>query len=191
MRGDLKLCDEAGCGARVKARGLCQSHYNKTRYSGSAMPLTKRDLKVSFFEQALQSNTDDCIDWPFGKRGDGYGRTYLTGNDEGAHVYVCRLAHGEKPLDKEEVAHTCGRPICINPKHLRWASGAENQADRILHGTHDRGERNVRSKLTDDAVREIRRLRGVETQLELARRFGVSGPIISKVQTGKTWRHIQ
>lgn len=40
-------------------------------------------------------------------------------------------------------------------------------------------------KLTDADVREIRALKGLVTQAELSKRFGVSGAHISNIQTGK------
>lgn len=185
------FCIEDGCGVKAYVRGFCNRHYHKARYAGSAMPPTKRELIERFFEQAIQSNTDACIDWPFGKTSICYGQTYMAGKPEHAHVYVCRLVHGEKPPEKDHAAHNCGRPICVNPRHLRWATRAENMADKIRHGTDDRGEANVQAKLTDDAVREIRRLRGVETQRKLARRFGVRHTTIGAIQRGKNWAHVK
>lgn len=189
--GPKKVCSEEGCGGKVKGRGFCGKHYQRAYLAGSAMPPSKRDLKVSFFERALQCNTDECIEWPFGKRGAGYGQTYLTGKSDGAHVYICRIAHGEKPSVKDQVAHSCGNRLCVNPRHLRWATRAENEADKIKHGTNNNGMRNVRAKLADDAVMEIRNRRGVETQKELAKRFGVSVSAICDIQVGRSWAHIK
>jgi predicted transcriptional regulator len=36
-------------------------------------------------------------------------------------------------------------------------------------------------------AREIRRLRGHETQREIANRFGISQSLVSLIQTGKLW----
>lgn len=44
--------------------------------------------------------------------------------------------------------------MCINPAHLRWATRAENEQDKITHGRSNRG----RSKaLTGVRVRRIRK----------------------------------
>lgn len=48
----------------------------------------------------------------------------------------------------------------------------------------------VRGVLTDDEVREIRRLRGVEEQAALGARFGLCQSDISAIQLGKTYRHV-
>lgn len=44
--------------------------------------------------------------------------------------------------------------------------------------------------LTDDHIREIRRLRGTESQRSLARRFGVSSGYIARVQTWEKRRNV-
>lgn len=50
-----------------------------------------------------------------------------------------------------------------------------------------RGEACPHSKLTKDAVVEIRAARGVEPQKALAARFGVAPSLISAVQNRKAW----
>ena len=47
------------------------------------------------------------------------------------------------------------------------------------------------ARLTADQVREIRSLRGVLAQGEIARRFGVAQGTISDIQIGKSWRHVE
>jgi DNA-binding XRE family transcriptional regulator len=70
---------------------------------------------------------------------------------------------------------------------LRWATAAENSADRILHGTHPIGELNPRAKITGAVAKEIRGLRGVATQMAIAKRFGISQQTVSQIQSGKLW----
>jgi hypothetical protein len=76
----------------------------------------------------------------------------------------------------------------VNPHHLRWATPTENMADMLDHGTRPRGEAHYRSKLTDDAVRQIRA--STEEQSILARRYGVSQPLISNIRSGAGWKHV-
>jgi DNA-binding Xre family transcriptional regulator len=59
----------------------------------------------------------------------------------------------------------------------------------VAHGNSQRGERMHMSKLTDDAVREIRA--STLPRTELAERFGVTPSNISYIKRGKTWRHVQ
>ena len=56
-----------------------------------------------------------------------------------AHRWVLELAVGPPPFDRAEAAHApliCNNPSCVSPKHLRWATHAENMADTVIDGTH-------------------------------------------------------
>ena len=91
---------------------------------------------------------------------------------------VCILAHGPRPPDRPLVAHSCrnGRNTfsCCNPAHVRWATYAENEHDKIDHGVSNRAERNGRAKLTAADVVEIRRLHAEgRKQQAIADEFGI------------------
>lgn len=111
-----------------------------------------------------------------------------------ARHYVHRLVAmafiGAPPSPDHNVAHWDGNPSNNSPGNLRWATQAENMADRERHGTVYRGDRHFKSKLTTDAVREIRRLwAGREcNQPEIARRYGVVPSTISRAIAARTWR---
>lgn len=73
----------------------------------------------------------------------------------------------------------------------KWSD--PNYRQKILAAREEnvpRGERNGFSKLTADAVIEIRAMRGRVTQPVLAERFGVSQSLISTIQLGKGWTHV-
>ncbi len=126
-------------------------------------------------------NEDWCINWPYGTNSSGYGKANYPGfKTTRAHRIICELWHGPPPSPKHEAAHSCGRRICVNPLHLRWATPAQNCADKIEHGTNSR-------KLTESDVRAIRNLRGVQTQQKLGEMFGVDQATISEIQTGRIW----
>jgi hypothetical protein len=74
--------------------------------------------------------------------------------------------------------------------NLTYGTPAENQADASRHGTRARGMRYSSAKLTDAAAREIRRLKGVVPQSELARRYNVSPAAVQAVHDGRTWTHV-
>lgn len=140
-------------------------------------------------EVAMLHTSEDCLTWNFSKNGDGYGLLWIDGKYVVASRYICELAHGAPPTPEHEAAHSCGKghEACISPIHLDWKTKAENQADRLEHGTHNRGERHVSSKLTESAVREILALKGIEKQRELAERFSVSLAAIAGIHAGRNW----
>jgi DNA-binding transcriptional regulator YiaG len=77
--------------------------------------------------------------------------------------------------------------LCVNPKHLRWATPKENMADQYKHGTRVMGEKHPQSKLSEFDVREIRKAADSESQDEIAARFGVSRATVSDIINRRTW----
>lgn len=140
---------------------------------------------------AIPFTGSGCLVWPFSQNGRGYGYVRVGPRRVAASRYVCSLAHGQPPTPSHEAAHECGNRICVNPSHLSWKTIKENSADRLVHGTHDRGERSVNAKLTEAQVREIIRLKGAETQTTIAAQFGVSAGTIHSIHVGKNWSWIQ
>ena len=74
-------------------------------------------------------------------------------------------------------------------KPERLARGDQNGA-RIHPATRARGAGNGNSRLTEDAVREIRLLAGVLSQEAIAHRFGVHQTCIGSIVRRRTWKHV-
>jgi hypothetical protein len=128
--------------------------------------------------------------WPFRRYSNGYCTIRMDGKVIVASRVLCRMVHGEPPTPAHEAAHSCGRGEdgCINPRHLRWMTPTENQAERVIHGTANRGIRHGMAKLDDSTVLEIcRRLKRGEAQTSIAADYGVSQTAISEINTGKCW----
>ena len=138
-------------------------------------------------------DTNDCVLYPGKPSAGGYGAV-ATGKavPRGAHLISCEIAHGPRPEEGMEAAHSCGVRMCINPRHLRWATKVENQGDRVKHGTSNRGEQHGRSKLTWEKVREIRRrVAEGDMQIDMAIIYNVSKATISGIILGKQWIDLQ
>jgi hypothetical protein len=75
--------------------------------------------------------------------------------------------------------------------NLRWDTQKANADDTLRHGTRAKGSRCRASKLAEDDVLEIRRMRaeGVLT-CELASRFGVSKKNVEAIVSRRSWRHL-
>jgi len=114
-----------------------------------------------------------------------------------AHRLVCEAFHGSPPTPAHEVAHNNGRRDDNRAENLRWATPAENQADRKAHGTYHVGEQCSSTKLSKRQVGEIRESYrqggrrysgGAVTMGALAERYGVSVAQISRVVNEQHWR---
>lgn len=132
---------------------------------------------------------DDCLKWPFG--GDpksGRGVLQHNGVRGWAHRWMCRLAHGEPPTPEHKAAHNCGKGHegCINPKHLKWKTQAENMADCAIHGTSPKHHDGNLGRLTAVQVERIRDSRGSSTMRELAAEFSVSEGTINDIWRERT-----
>lgn len=132
----------------------------------------------------------DCLTWPFGGDGRGYGVVKFGDRIRKPHRVICELAHGPAPTEAHQAAHSCGKGHlrCVNPRHLSWKTPVQNMADSVAHGTArtDRGRKRV--KLTVEQVQQILALKGVKSQQEVAEMYGVSWRQIGKIQRGVSWR---
>jgi hypothetical protein len=184
-------CSVDKCGNEVRSLGLCQSHYYRQRRHGDPLGGRTAPGKPTIYlrDVVMKYNGTDCLIWPFGRGRGGYGKIWSDGQMRIVSRIVCEQANGE-PIDPTfQAAHSCGHGQygCVAKAHLSWKTVAGNQADRVGHGTHSRGERQYSAKLTERNVREIRRLRGRETQSSLAARFGVTYQTVSDIQLRKKW----
>ena len=185
---DRRQCSQEGCGRPHLSRGFCSLHYQRLQRHGQPTGgRTPKGDPMRFLERLIgQTRELGCVEWPYKKNPRGYGRVWCGGRTRGAYAVVCEMAHGLAPSSKHEAAHNCGNAGCVNPHHIRWATHAENLADRVEHGTSNRGERQGQSKLTEQQVQQIRASRDAKTSA-LARKFGVSGSAIRHVRRGTTW----
>ncbi len=190
----MKVCSIEGCGRPFLARTWCARHYGQWKKHGNPLTrvLAERGAPLAWIEAHVKHEGDECLTWPFKARySNGYPSVYFRGKLTGAHRVMCILAHGEPPFAGAEAAHSCGmgRQACMHPSHLRWATQAENLADRIKHGTTGAGEANTQAKLTWEKVRIIRsRAAAGETHLAIANDYGVDRKCVSMVVNQKTWR---
>lgn len=189
-----RLCSIPDCGKRSEARGLCPAHYRRWRRHGSATGggTGKGEVRKYLDDFVMTYDGEDCLVWPYAKSGNGYGLIKIDGKNRLVPRLICESLSGPPPTPNHEAAHSCGKGHegCVNPNHLRWATHVENCADRALHGTQVIGAAHDSAKLTEDDVREIRRLRNRLPQTEIAERFGVVQSRVGAIQRGESWRHV-
>lgn len=107
------------------------------------------------------------------------------------HRLVCAAWHGPPPTSDHQVAHGDGARNNNRPENLRWATAAENAADRDAHGRTQTGSDHVHAKLNPELVREIRlRWAGGENSAKLAAWAGCSSTNIHNVVHRRIWKHV-
>ena len=136
------------------------------------------------------SSPKGCWIWIAGTSGNGYGGFKIDDKMFRSHRVAFEMWKGRIP-DGQLVRHKCDDPLCCNPEHLELGTTADNVNDRQERNRQSKGGDRYNSKLTEDDVREIRMLlRTGITGVEIARRFGVSQDAISKIKSGRNWKHI-
>lgn len=191
----ISLCSIPDCGKSSCARKLCQKHYRRLMLTGD--PLTsKSTIKGApqrFYSDVLLTyQGNECVIWPFSKTPGGYGQMHVDGVSVIVSRRLCEEVNGPPPTPKHQAAHSCGRGLegCVTQSHLSWKTRKENEADKLLHGTHNRGEKHPLAKLNSDQVMEILALGGSDTKKNIAKRFGISSTSVFKILSGETWKHI-
>ena len=122
----------------------------------------------------------------------GYVKVRLS-NDVKFHDYCMHRIVSEafigKCSDGKQVNHIDGNKANNLADNLEYVTPSENLIHSYRIGSHVplRGETHGRSKLTEENVREIRRLLVKESQHVIARLFNVSQSTISDISTGNNW----
>lgn len=134
--------------------------------------LLKQTIDTGYFKVSLSRDAQPKRDW--------------------VHRLVAMAFHGVPSDPLMEVAHKDNDGQNNIPSNLRWATRADNSADRVGHGTHIRGEANPGAKLLEDQVIKIRAalVAGIKRRT-LAEMFDVSLTAIDDIAVRRTWRHIQ
>lgn len=180
-----RTCTVSGCGRDYHGYGYCSLHLARFHAHGTPTGGRARiGATADFVTMAATYEGNDCLLWPYGQS-HGYGQV-SNPKKALAHTLVCELAHGARPPDKTDAAHSCGVPLCCNPRHLRWATRKENHADMIRHDTRRRGVNHGGAKLSPEQVQAIRSAVG-RTQKAIAAEHGISQQTVSNIKTGKIW----
>lgn len=107
------------------------------------------------------------------------------------HRAVASAFHGPPPTPDHEVAHKNGDVADNRPSNIRWATHAENEADKVRHGTLPRGSRHANSKITEADIVAMRARRAAgETLAAIADDFGLCFQNVDLICRGKTWAHV-
>lgn len=190
-------CVVNGCNKPIyyKTAKMCNMHYLRNKRHGNPESgRTPNGESFSFLiKEVAKATPADCQMWPYRKDKNGYARVSTPDcRDALVHRIVCEMMNGSQPsAEMCNVAHSCGKGSsgCFNHFHLRWATYSENERDKIRHGTHNRGERSGRHKLTENEVRMIRYFceSGLLSHSQLSKCFRISMGQISRIRNRIDW----
>lgn len=185
-KGQICLLDD--CKEPVEGRGMCRRHYRNllkhndpfydSGYAGAGEPM-------AFILQTVKNPPPDrCVEWPFAKDPNGYGRT-----KEGVAHRICfALYTGENPPDKSACHGPCNNPGCINPHTahgMYWGTAADNANDKIRDGTLLKGEQIHGSKLNRAKVLKIRK--DPRSHSAIAKDYNIARATVGDIKNRRRW----
>ena len=140
-----------------------------------------------FWQKVDRRGADECWIWR-GRIRKNYGEFQVTSGGKKRTFRAHRVALGglEPVFPQLFVCHHCDNPGCVNPDHLFVGTQKDNAQDALMKGRHYVGEKNGRSKLTKENVKEI--LASDLNGKQLADKFGVTRSTINNVRRGDTWQ---
>lgn len=127
---------------------------------------------------------DGCHLWTASRNKKGYGTFGVNGSVTTAHRVVFYFEHGFWP---RYCLHSCDNPPCVNVRHLRDGTQADNMADML-----SKNRQNFRfKKLNAEIHVEIRR-RGLsgETTKALATEYGLATSTVWYIVKGKQQQRV-
>jgi hypothetical protein len=124
----------------------------------------------------------------------GYARVTLRIDGRSVHAYVHRLVLEAFVGPCPEGMEACHFPdqdrMNCRLENLRWDTRAANQADKVAHGTSNRGARRHMARLSDADVLDMvatRKAIPSATYTDLAILYGVSMQAVANIFQGHNW----
>lgn len=155
------------------------------------MPKTKLSVSERL-DAKSEPQMNGCVHFTGALNG-GYGRIMHQGRNCLAHKLTYELRWGLVP-EGLCVLHRCDNPKCVNVDHLFLGTRADNNADKVAKNRQSRltgspGERRPLAKLRNEDIPKIRA--DPRPQSKIAAEYGISQAVISRIKTGRNWRHVQ
>lgn len=193
-----KYC-ECGCGRVTPIskntdtkRGIIKGQHSRF-CKGHRLTSTPAQL---FWKNVNPGDPSECWEWQGHINDSGYGDMRCgSGPLLRAHRVSYEIHKGHIPANLL-VCHSCDNPRCVNPNHLWLGTDADNMKDMDQKGRRvnapQYGEKHGMSRLTPDAIRDIRSLAksGVSYE-EIGGRFNISDVHAGRIAKRESWSHIE
>ena len=144
------------------------------------------------FERALIEKTikreEGCIEWLSARDKDGYARY----GEKLKRVTRLLYEKNKGVIPKGMViCHSCDHSWCVNLAHLWLGTVKQNNDDKVRKGRIPNGIEHHRAKITEQDVREIRKLHseGVFQEV-IAKKFGLGQSTVSTIIRRTGWKHV-
>ena len=106
---------------------------------------------------------------------------------EKVHRLVLMAFVGECPSGMI-ACHNNGNHSDNRLENLRWDTPKSNEADKLIHGTHTRGERCGTATMSlSDAISAVQRYRKGESSKSIAKEYGVTANHVARMARGERW----
>ena len=150
-------------------------------------------MEERFWSKVDKKGDNECWNWKSCNDGR-YGIFRNNNKNNGSHRLAYEL-HNKIDIPKGLVIrHKCDNRLCCNPNHLELGTYKDNSNDMIERNRSAFGERNPKSKLTEQQVIEIKQKLlnwkwGMDSQI--AREYKVAKETIYDIRNQKTWKRIK
>lgn len=123
--------------------------------------------------------------------GNGYWYVHIDAGMVSVNILVCETYHGSRPPGMQ-AAHLDGSTANNRADNLQWKTQLDNDADKDLHETRARGEKNGKTRITEGDVRFIRHIyaAGIKNIPQLAAIYRMDKSGIARIISRQRWGHV-
>lgn len=191
---DQNICKIEGCDNPSRHLGWCRAHYRRFNRYGDPLAGASHhyaDPDHAFLARQRRNDATGCIEWIGACDQKGYGQLRINGKLVKAHRYSWARVNGPIP-EGHLIRHKCDNPKCVNADHLEVGTYTDNVADMDQRGrrvnAQPKGSMNGNAKITEMDVIAIRA--DARRQVDIAKDYGISQAVVSKIKLRQAWEHV-